>query len=656
MTTRSPSPAPSPAPTPAASPDRPPATGVAVAVLATTTFVAVVLSMLLADSAPREPVPGLPDPGVLVGWLVPVTTAAADLAGITTIGFLVLASVLLPSSGRDIQGLAVDAVRLARRSAWVWALATVATFVTTTADVFAVTLGGLRNELLVALVRDSEIGRGLALQALGALVLALTLRWVVGVRALLGWSTFALAVLQPGALTGHAASGGSHSLASVSLFLHVAAVGIWVGALVALAWVATRGSKRLEPAVRRYSSLALGCFVVVGISGVISTVVRMSSLGQVLTTNYGMLALVKLVAYVGLGGFGWWQRRRILRAGGGFARIAGAEVLLMAATIGVAVALSRTPPPVGNVLLTPAEDLLGGPMPPAPSVTRLLFGLYPSGMGLAVVGFGAVLYVAAVLVLRRRGESWSARRSASWAAGLLVVAWATSGGLGTYAHVLFSAHLANQALLVMVGAPLLVLGAPGALAVRALPGPRQEGEISPRDVLRAIGQSRVARRLGHPLGGLALLSASSILLYGTPLFGTLMSSLLGHLGMELWFLTIGIVLHTSLLGSTLLPSVDLRVRSLTARVTMLLVAGFGLALLTAGSPVGIDYWGALDRPYATSLLDDQERGALIYLAIAVPALTLESLGLLRRFRREHLSLATFPSPNAAPEPRTTKDD
>ncbi len=607
--------------------------------LATATFVALVLSMIWAGSAPREPVPGLPDPGVLVGWLVPVASAAADLAGIATIGFLILAAVLLPSSGRDVQGLAVDAVRIARRSAWVWVVSTVVTFVVTAADVFAVTLGGLRVDLLVALLRDSEVGRGIALQAMGALVLAVTLRWVVGVRALTGWSLFAVATLLPSALTGHAASGGSHSLASVSLYLHLAAVAVWVGALCALAWVASRGSKRLEPAVRRYSRVAMACFVVVGISGVISAMVRATDLNQLISSDYGQLVLLKVIALVVLGAFGWWQRRRILRSGGGFARVAGVEVLLMMATVGVAVALSRTPPPAGNVLLTPSEDLLGGPMPPAPTFANVAFGGYPSGVGLAVVGFGSVLYLIGVLAMRRRGEAWPLRRSAAWTAGMLVVAWATSGGLGTYTHVLFSAHLTSQALLVMVAAPLLVLGAPGALAASSLPGPRQADEISPRDLLLAACSSRAARRLGHPLCGLVLLSATALILYGSPLFAALMSSLLGHLGMELWILAVGLVLHTGLFGSSLLPELDLRLRSLTARVAMLLAAGFGLALLASDTSVGRDYWVALARPYATDLATDQKRGAVIYLAIVVPVLTVISIDLLRRFRKRHLPSA-----------------
>ncbi|MQA96264.1 MAG: hypothetical protein GEV11_17055, partial [Streptosporangiales bacterium] len=63
--------------------------------------------------------------------------------------------------------------------------------------------------------------------------------------------------------------------------------------------------------------------------------------------------LVKVAALVVLAGFGWEHRRRTVPrlAGGGasarraFVRLAAAELLLMAGTYGVAVALSRAPLP-----------------------------------------------------------------------------------------------------------------------------------------------------------------------------------------------------------------------------------------------------------------------------------------------------------------------
>jgi putative copper resistance protein D len=69
-----------------------------------------------------------------------------------------------------------------------------------------------------------------------------------------------------------------------------------------------------------------------------------------LDTGYGALLLTKTAALVLLGLLGWQHRRRTLprlRAGddGSFRRFGTGEVLLMLATLAVAVALAASPPP-----------------------------------------------------------------------------------------------------------------------------------------------------------------------------------------------------------------------------------------------------------------------------------------------------------------------
>ncbi|MFT4186945.1 MAG: cytochrome c oxidase assembly protein [Aeromicrobium sp.] len=616
---------------------QPSSPGLAAAVGASAAFTVFAVTFVLAGSAPEPAVPGLPDPGPLVGWLVPTLSLVGDLAGITVVGFLGLAALLLPSSGPDVQGLAVDAVRIARCAALVWTAASLTLYVATAADLFAVPLTGLDTNMLVALTGDSEIGRALLLQALGAAVLAAVLGWTIGVRALVGWGVFALATMLPAALTGHAASGGSHSLASLSLYLHLAGVAVWVGGLVALGWTARRGSKRLEPAIARYSTLALWCFVVVGVSGVLSAAVRATSLAELMATSYGAVVAVKALAFVVLGVIGWRQRRRIVAEGGGFLRLATVEALVMLGTVGVAVALSRTAPPAGEVLLTPAEDLLGGPMPPAPTVARIAFGVYPSGVGLMVVGLGMAAYVAGVVVLRRRGDRWPVGRTIAWTVGMLVVAWSTMGGLGVYSHVLFSAHMVSHMLLSMVAPIFLILGAPMTLALRALPGPRQPGEISPRALLTAALHSKAASLLTHPLVGPILFIGSLYALYFTPLFDRLMGSVLGHVGMELHFLAVGFLFYYVVVG------VDPSPRQLhpLARFGLVLVtlpfhAFFSIAVMSATTATGAAYWSALQRPYATDLVADQNLGGSISWALGEVPLLIVMIALVAQWARSDL--------------------
>ncbi|WP_278257996.1 hypothetical protein [Nocardioides convexus] len=61
----------------------------------------------------------------------------------------------------------------------------------------------------------------------------------------------------------------------------------------------------------------------------------------------------------------------------------------MSVAVGLGVALGRTPPPVPDDLYTSlAESVLGGPVPPAPTLARLLFSFTPSGVGFPRRGAG----------------------------------------------------------------------------------------------------------------------------------------------------------------------------------------------------------------------------------------------------------------------------
>ncbi|MDJ0114078.1 CopD family protein, partial [Rhodococcus erythropolis] len=96
------------------------------------------------------------------------------------------------------------------------------------------------------------------------------------------------------------------------------------------------------------STVASICFVVMGFSGVINAIVRLP-LDDVFTTTYGRLIVAKTVALIILGFFGWAQRSRALpalaenpKSRSALIRFAGAETIVMAATIGLAIGLGRT--------------------------------------------------------------------------------------------------------------------------------------------------------------------------------------------------------------------------------------------------------------------------------------------------------------------------
>ncbi|MDN5853573.1 MAG: bifunctional copper resistance protein CopD/cytochrome c oxidase assembly protein, partial [Actinomycetia bacterium] len=452
----------------------------------------------------------------------------------------------------------------------------------------------------------------------------------------------AVSTVVPPVLTGHSASSGSHMLAVASLLLHVVGAALWVGGLLALGWVARLGSKRLAAGVRRYSALAAWCLAIVGISGLVNASVRIESLGEVLSTEYGNLVLAKALALLALATFGLCHRRWIIpkleaaqRGGRLFLNLAAAEILVMLATVGLAVALSRTAPPVPDDLYTdPVTELLGEPMPSAPTIGRMLWSFSPNGVGLTIVALGAALYIAGLVIMRRRGDEWPVGRTISWFVGLGIVAWATFGGLGQYAHVLFSAHMVSHMLLAMVAPIFLVLAAPITLALRTLPGPRQPGEISPRQLLTQLIHSRAAQVITHPVVAAALFVGSLYALYFSPLFTLMMETHTGHALMELHFLATGFLFYYVIVG------VDPTARRIPplARFAVLLVsmpfhAFFSVTIMSSTTILAGTYWKSLDRPYQTDLLADQNLGGSVSWAMGELPLVIVMIALFVQWFR-----------------------
>lgn len=597
-------------------------------VLAGLLALAALIIALDAGGGSPEPAPaGLPDPGALTGWGLPLSRLVADLAAVAVVGLLLTASTLLATRRRELRGTTSRSVYAVRWPAVAWGTAVAVQLVLSCSDLLAVPVGSLGVSDLASFVWQVPQGRALTLQLALVIAVAVACRWLVTVRET-GWLlALALVALLPPLFTGHSAGSGSHDLAITALAVHVVAATVWVGGLVGLAWVTAIRARYAAAAVSRFSALAAWCLAAVALSGLISAAVRLGTWDELLASSYGVLVLLKAVALVGLGCLGWLHRRTTVRAIGGvpdaaldwrtFARVASVEIAVMAVAIGIAVALSRTPTPVADdVYTSPVESLLGAPLPPAPSAARLAFGWTPSGVGLLVVLLGGTLYAAGLLVMRRHGNHWPVGRTVSWYVGLLVLGWATFGGLGEYGHVLFSAHMVSHMLLSMVAPIFLVLAAPITLALRTLPGPRVPGESSPRHTLSAVLHSRFVRVLTHPAVATLLFVGSLYGLYFTGLFDYLMTSHLGHAAMEVHFLLVGSLFFYTLIGIDPSPR---RIPPFAALALLLIVmpfhAFFSIAVMSSSTVIGGDFFSRLDRPYQTDLLADQNLGGSISWAL-----------------------------------------
>lgn len=74
--------------------------GLTAAAVGVGAVLALVIFMVVGGAAPAAPPPGFPGSGVLVGWLLPVSRLAMDLAAVGTVGCLLFAGYLSPARDR----------------------------------------------------------------------------------------------------------------------------------------------------------------------------------------------------------------------------------------------------------------------------------------------------------------------------------------------------------------------------------------------------------------------------------------------------------------------------------------------------------------------------------------------------------------------------
>jgi len=560
------------------------------------------------------------DPGLFTGWGLPISRLLCDTAGVACVGALLAAAFLFPASGGRPGAAGTRMLRWASVAAWVWCAASLAQFAFTVSDLVGRPLPGALTRHNISNVLDA-VAQPRALLIVAGLTLAIAVG--AGTARKLDTSAWlavaAIAALLPVAMTGHAHGSGGHDLATVTGGLHVVGVAAWVGGLAALLVGGRRlGGRELVTAVTRYSGIAGLCLVVVAASGVINAYVRVASWNGLFDSRYGGLVIAKVVALLMLAGLGAAHRRYTIRRltaspgrRGPFLRLGAAEVAVMGVAVALGAGLSRTPTPVAAEGATddPVVSLLGFPMPPPFTAGRIFTEARPDVLFLGVALLGAWLYLTGVVRLRRAGASWPVGRTASWLAGLAVIAFATSSGLGPYGRVLFSVHMAQHLLLMMLAPVLLVLGAPVTLALRALPTGVTGTTRSARAWLLRVVNSRWLAFVSHPVVTFVLYTVSLYVLYLTPLYGWVLRNHLAHLAMMAHFLAVGYLFFWLLVGVDPGP----RRPGYPARIALLFMASavhtfFGVILMMSDELIGGSYYARLDRPWGGSLLDVQHLG------------------------------------------------
>ena len=586
---------------------------------------------------------GLPDPGPVTTVGLPFVRAAGEVAAVVAVGSFLFAAFLVPPQGNGV--LDADgyrALRVGTVAAGAWAVCAALLVPLTISDVSGQPITAHLNPAtlwsLASLINISTAWRWTALLAAVLTVASLpVLRWSWTPLLLLG----SLATLLPLGLTGHSSAGGSHDLATNSLLIHLVAGSLWAGGLLALLVHVLRRGQHADLASRRFSVIALWCFVAMAVSGVVNALVRILP-SDLLTTTYGRLVIAKFVALCLLGLAGWRQRRTgvvALQADpgsrAGLLRLALIEAVLFGLTFGVAVGLGRTPPPPLPIGVPSISDVkIGYDFSGPPTPARVLFDWrFDLIFGTAAIVFAA-LYLAGVRRLRRRGDAWPMGRTVAWLLGCTALLFVSSSGVGRYMPAMFSMHMAAHMLLSMLVPILLVLGGPVGLALRALPAAGGGDPPGMREWLLAALHSRISRFLTNPVVATALFVAGFYGLYLGGLFDAAVGSHIGHVVMNVHFLASGYLFYWVVIGVDPTPRpIPPLAKVAVVFASLPLHAFFAVILMSMPKVLGESFYHSLHLSWHTDLLGDQRLGGGMAWAAGEIPLVVVMIALLVQWSR-----------------------
>lgn len=615
------------------------------AVLLLVGFVALLTALVIGGGANAALIA---DPGALVRFGLPISRLVVDLSAAATIGGLALATVGLSRSGPEWN----RAIDVAAAASGLW---TVSSAVTT----FFTFLSVAGSKISI----DEQFGQSMGVFLTGT---DLGLAWLVTVLVAAAVTVLCFAVrsrgmvaltagvsmigLIPLAQQGHAAGTASHDAAVTALGLHLVGAALWVGGLTML--VLLRGvlpGDRLAVVVARYSSIALGCFVLVAVSGVASAQIRVGALSN-LFTPYGTLVLVKIGAIVAIGVLGAVQRRRAIRSlteaparHRPFWTLIVVELAVMGVASGFAAALGRTATPVDQIALSkttdpsPAELLTDDLLPHAPGAWGWLTQWNIDLFWLMAAVLLAATYAAGVVRLRRAGVHWPVRRSVAAALAIISLVVATSGSLHQYDRFLVSANVGAHVLLGLV-VPALVWAAAPVVLIRAAVHPRDDDSTGVREWTGVLVDNAAVRYLVQPFPAFLLAAAVWWAYFATDAVRWSVSDSTGRTVIDVGFLLVGLLamptLFTPVAAGQHHPTRGAAVvRIVGAAVVAAGAVSLGVAMR---GPLGLlqaSWFGAMGRTWGPDPLVDQARGGLVLAAAGVLLLVAVVVVVLVQLRR-----------------------
>ena len=600
-----------------------PLLGIGAAVLG---LIAMAIGLVVAGGAYEPSTPGLPDPGPIVGWGLPILRLLTLLAGALTVGWLVGAAFLDPQ-GKDGVVSPTGRRDLTRAviTSGIWAVLALLQMFFLLAEILGVGLDrAMSPDIAATYAWEVPQTRALAVMAMLAAIISLGALFTstLGVSAV--WSVLAVVAVSLPALAGHGSGLGDHALALSSAIAHAAAATVWIGGLIVLAFHGLRRDEgfatpgALRTAAQRFGLAALVSVILLAMTGAANAYTRLDTVDQLVTTDYGLVTSAKIVILVALVLMAAAIRRRLLPAldteqrRTAFLRILALEIALVVVAFGLGVALAVSPyPRVESLLPTYGESLLGYPYPDAPTAAAVILGFQLEPLFLVACLVAAALYIAGVITLHSRGDRWPINRTIFWLLGISLVIWTTNAGISVYAQVSLGLHMIQHMTMSMLAPMFLVLGGPFTLALRALK-PSTTGRWGLREWIVWGLHSPAAKIVTNPIFVFVIFSLSMFALYFTPLMAWLMGSHIGHLAMQIHFIASGYLFAWIVMGVDPVPKPLPYWARFGLILLMVGVHGFFAVIVMMGSqPLAQDWYGIVRPEWVTDPLADTKFGGQI---------------------------------------------
>ena len=552
---------------------------------------------------------------------------------VLTIGFLIALIFFDYNQSGKIRNDHLGIRRKISYLAFAWFIATIIFIIATLATILELTFDSALDPVMIrSFITQISLGKFLALQALGALLVAVVIRFVQRITYAVLVLTLALASVAAPIFQSHSAAGGSHLMAIGTLMVHVIAITMWVGGLLAILIL-----KEIDRSValKRFSQLALWTAISVVISGIVNAWIRVN-FASAWKSAYGFILIEKIVLTFAILIMANFARKHL---SGNINRLITLEAATMVLTLFLGTLLSKTTPPARPVAIDPIESLVGLRLPGSPNLRIWLFEYQPDALSVAVLIIALLLYLKGVRTLKKRGDNWPIGRTFSFLIGILIINYAVNGAIGVYSHFGFSYHMIEHMVLGMIAPIPLVLSAPITLALRTLPISRDGEEEGVRNILIRFLHSKYAKFITNPVVALLIFDGSLFVLYFTGLFGTLMGSHLGHIFMNLHFLLAGILFFHVIVGIDPNPNRPPNfVRMVILFAAMSIHAFFSIALMSATTLLDGGYYTLIGNPMKLNLLENQYTGGAIGWAMGeIPiliALTAVFIQWMREDRKE----------------------